>query len=102
MSKFFNLTVAAAAFLSVSALAAPAAFAQDRNADLVETAAVQSAIDKDLDLRVSNVQAQTIDGVVYLHGMVDSRATADRAEALVRSLPNVGKVVDALGDASNS
>ena len=67
MSKFFNITFAAV-FLSASAFAAPAAFAQDKAADAAETSA----------------------------------AAADHAEALLRTIPTVGKVVDALGDSSNS
>ena len=101
MSKFFSITFAAA-FLSASAFAAPAAFAQDKAADAAETSAAQSVIDQDVSLRGEHVQVQTIDGVVYLHGTVDSAAAADRAEALLRTIPTVGKVVDALGDNSNS
>ncbi len=101
MTKFFNMTFAAA-FLSASALAAPAAFAQDKAADQTETAAVQSAIDQDLSLRGETVTVQTIDGVVYLHGSVDSAAAADRAEAIARSVASTGKIVDTLGDSSNS
>ena len=101
MSKFFNMTFAAT-FLAASAFAAPAAFAQDKVADAAETSAVQAAINQDLDLRAEHVQVQTIDGVVYLHGTVDGSADADRAEQLARSVPSVGKIVDTLGDASNS
>jgi osmotically-inducible protein OsmY len=96
MSKFYNLTFAAA-FLTASAFAAPAAFAQDKTADAAETAAVQAALDQDINLRVAHVHAETIDGVVYLQGTVASPFAADRAEQLARSVPNVGKIVDALG-----
>jgi len=101
MTKFFNLTFAAA-FLSASALTAPTAFAQDKAADAAETSAVQAALDHDLSLRGENVTVQTIDGVVYLHGSVDGAALADRAEAIARSVAPAGKIVDTLGDSSNS
>lgn len=101
MSKFYNLTFAAA-FLTASALAAPAAFAQDQAADQAETAAVKAAIDQDIYLRTDRVEVQTIDGVVYLHGAVGSRAAAEKAETLARAVPGVGQVVDTLGDNSAS
>jgi osmotically-inducible protein OsmY len=102
MSKFYNLTFAAAFVASSVALAAPAAFAQDAAADAAETAAVQAAINQDLNLRVDRVHVQTIDGTVYLQGNVGSRASAAHAEELARSVPNVGKIVDALGDSRPS
>jgi osmotically-inducible protein OsmY len=101
MSKFYNLTFAAA-FLTASAIAAPAAFAQDQTADAAETAAVQAALDKDAYLRIDRVHVQTIDGVVYLQGIVGGPGTAERAEALAHAVPGVGKVVDALGQNANS
>lgn len=101
MSKFYNLTFAAA-FVVASAAIAPSAFAQDAVADAAETSAVQAALNKDINLRVDHVQVQTIDGTVYLHGAVGSRAEADHAEDLARMVPHVGKVVDALGDSDAS
>ncbi len=97
MSKFFNLTFAAA-FVVASAAAAPAAFAQDNTADTAETAAVQAALDHDFDLHFDHVRVQTIDGVVYLHGTVGSYAEAEHAEALARAVPHIGEVVDTLSD----
>jgi len=101
MSKFYNLTFAAA-FLTASALAAPAAFAQDGTADAAETAAVQSVIDQDINLRVDHVEVQTLDGVVYLHGTVGARAEAEHVEALARTVPGVAKIVNTLGDSQYS
>jgi len=101
MSKFFNLTFAAS-FLAASALAAPAAFADDTTGytggDAAETRAVQAALDQDVGLRLAHVHAETIDGVVYLQGNAGSRGVAEHAEALARSVPHVGEIVDALGD----
>jgi osmotically-inducible protein OsmY len=48
------------------------------------------------------VHVETIDGTVYLHGNVGSRAAAEHAEELARTVPNVGKIVDALGDSQAS
>ena len=101
MSKFFNLTFAAA-FVVATAAAAPAAFAQDSTADTAETAAVQAALNHDFDLRFDHVHVQTVDGVVYLHGAVGSYAEAEHAEELARAVPNVGKVVDTLSDTDPS
>lgn len=96
MSKFNNMAFAAA-FIAASAIA-PAAFAQDQAADAAETAAVQAALNQDITLRVDHVHVQTIDGTVYLQGVVGSRASTERAEDLARAVPHVGQVVDALGD----
>ena len=101
MSKFFNLTFAAA-FVVATAAAAPAAFAQDSTADAAETTAVQAAINQDINLRVDHVHVQTIDGVVYLQGVVGSSGTAEHAEALARAVPGVGKIVDALNENAES
>lgn len=101
MSKFFNLTFAAA-FLTASAFAAPTAFAQDQAADAAETAAVQAALDQDINLRVDHVHVETIDGTVYLQGNVGSYGAAEHAEELARAVPGVGKIVDALGDSQAS
>jgi hypothetical protein len=99
MTKTFNLTLAAG-FLAASTLLAPAAFAQNTfpGGDQAETNAVQSAIDKDPWLRADQVHAQTIDGVVYLHGHVGSQNAEDRAEKLAHSVTKGGEVVDTLSD----
>jgi osmotically-inducible protein OsmY len=102
MSKFRNLTFAAAFGAASAALAAPAAFAQDTAADAAETAAVQAALNQDINLRIAHVHAEAVDGVVYLHGNVGSPAAAAHVEALVRAVPNVGKVVDEMGDSQFS
>jgi hypothetical protein len=88
MIKIFS-----AAFLAGATLMASGAFAQTSfpGGDDAESRAVQEAITKDLGGRVS---VQTLDGVVYLHGRV-GEDTAERAEAIARGVPNVGKVVDA-------
>ena len=99
MSKTFNLTLAAG-LLTATTLMTPVAFAGTGypGGDEAETAAVQTAIDRDLGLRVALVQVQTIDGVVYLHGHVGSEYAEERAEKIAHSVPNVGKVVDTLSD----
>jgi osmotically-inducible protein OsmY len=103
MAKIFNLTLAAG-FLTAATLMTPVAFAETTypGGDQAETNAVQAAIDKDLALRIDQIQVQTIGGVVYLHGIVGSEATAERAEAIAQSVAHGGKVVDALGENSES
>jgi len=100
MSKSFKLTLAAG-FLSASALlAAPSAFAQTAfpGGDTAEATAVQTAIDHDAGLRLSHITVQTIDGVVYLQGRTDDVSSVERAEEIARGVPNVGKIVNAIGD----
>jgi len=99
MSKAFNLTLAAG-FLSAATLLTPVAFAQPTTlgGDDAETRAVQEAINKDAELRTAQVHVQTVDGVVYLHGVVTSEDAVDRAGAIAIGVPGVGNVVNALGD----
>lgn len=99
MFKTVNLTLAAG-LLTATTLLSSGAFAQTAfpGGDDAETTAVQTAINKDLGLRVDHVQVQTIDGTVYLHGRVDSQGAVDRAEEIARSVPNVDKIVNTVSD----
>jgi len=99
MTKTFNLTLAAG-LLTAAAVLTPVTFAQAAypGSDQAETAAVQSAIDQDLGLRVDQVRAQTVDGVVYLHGRVDSESAVARADKIAQSVVGNGKVVNTLTD----
>lgn len=43
------------------------------------------------------VSVQTLDGVVYLNGIVDTDLMREEAEALARQAPHVKKVVNSIG-----
>lgn len=103
MSKAFNLALAAG-FLTTATLMTPVAYADTAypGGDQAETQAVQTAIEKDPALRIDQIRVQTLGGVVYLHGTVGSEATAERAEAIAQGVAHGGKVVDALGENSES
>jgi osmotically-inducible protein OsmY len=48
------------------------------------------------------IQVQTINGVVYLNGLVNSDMERQNAETLVLRLPNVKDVVNSLSSRSNA
>jgi osmotically-inducible protein OsmY len=48
------------------------------------------------------IDVQTIDGVVYLYGLVDTDYQLQMAEAVAHQVPGVTKVVNSIGLAGNS
>lgn len=48
------------------------------------------------------IRVQTVNGVVYLNGIVNSDLERQSAEALVMRMPNVKDVVNSLSPRSNS
>lgn len=62
------------------------------NQDAVINANVISAVSSVPGLRDSSLQVGTLDGIVTLRGMVDSRATAQRAVQAARQVPGVRSV----------
>ena len=60
-------------------------------------AEVVSRIGDEPALRTENINVQTSDGNVYLHGAVTSRIDSERAEAVARTVPGVKEVYNALG-----
>jgi|SRR5579863_5443507 len=61
------------------------------------TAAVRSRFSQQSDLEPNVVYVQTVDHVVYLHGLVSSGLEIDTAESLARSVPGVKRVVSSIG-----
>lgn len=55
------------------------------------TADVKSKLNSVSELAFDQIEVQTVDRVVYLHGPVDSRMESDRAEQLAH-VPGVAKV----------
>ena len=71
--------------------------------DAQMTAAVQSAFASHAELEPPNLLTiQTVDGVVYLYGLVDTDYQRQMAEAVALQVPGVSKVVNSIGLAGNT
>ena len=86
------LSAAFAALLALPALAA----APPENADARISTDVRDAIFHHAAFAGDDISVQTHDGVVYLHGVVDTNVERDAAENLARATPGVKRVVNAL------
>jgi hyperosmotically inducible protein len=60
--------------------------------DTVITSRVKTALLSDPDVKGTEVQVETFNGVVQLSGFVDSTAVADRAVAIAQKVPGVVSV----------
>src|SRR6266446_32947 len=60
--------------------------------DSILTAKAKAALGKDKQTRHSTIQIATANGIVVLNGRVDSKAGADRAQAIVAGLKDVKDV----------
>jgi osmotically-inducible protein OsmY len=47
------------------------------------------------------IRVQTLDGVVYLYGLVDTAFERELAEAIARETPGVARVVNSIGISGN-
>jgi osmotically-inducible protein OsmY len=66
------------------------------------TAAVQAEFAKHAELQPPNVlRVQTIDGVVYLYGLVDTDLQRQVAESVAGQTPGVAKVINSIGLSGN-
>lgn len=84
---------ALAAALSGTALgAAPPPDAADARI----SADLRAAIFHHAEFAGDDIAVQTHDGVVYLHGVVDTNVERDTAENLAKATPGVKRVVNAL------
>lgn len=77
-------------------LAGAASAAPERSADAKITEQVRSAIFARPALVGDDVSVQTHDGVVYLHGLVDTNVERELAESIAHDTPGVTRVVNAL------
>jgi osmotically-inducible protein OsmY len=67
------------------------------------TAAVQAAFAEHAELQPPNLLTiQTVDGVVYLYGLVDTDYQRQVAEMVAHQAPGVTKVINSIGLAGNS
>lgn len=62
---------------------------------------VESALEKHLDIETSSIQVQTLDGVVYLYGLVATDLERSIIETLASNTPGVTHVVDSIGIRAN-
>ena len=90
---------AAAALIAVVSLPGCAAFPRSANpgADQKITAAVETRFQQHAELESPNqLDVQTINGVVYLHGTVSSGLQRKEAEWVANEAPDVARVVDSV------
>jgi hyperosmotically inducible protein len=67
------------------------------------TAAVRAEFVKHSELQPPNVlNVQTIDGVVYLYGLVDTDLQRQIAESVAGQTPGVAKVINSIGVSGNA
>jgi osmotically-inducible protein OsmY len=67
------------------------------------TTDVQAAYREHAELEPPNlITVQTVAGVVYLYGLVDTDYQRQMAEVVARQVPGVGKVVNSIGVAGNA
>jgi osmotically-inducible protein OsmY len=67
------------------------------------TAAVQTSFRAHAELEPPNlITVQTIDGVVYLYGLVETDYQRQMAEAIAHQTAGVGKVVNSIGLSGNA
>jgi osmotically-inducible protein OsmY len=70
---------------------------EDCGADARITSQLLADIQQHPALEAPNsVRVQTVHGVVYLHGHVDTELQRDEVEALARQVPDVKNVIDSL------
>jgi osmotically-inducible protein OsmY len=60
------------------------------------TADIVSQFHQHSDLEPNAIAVQTLDRVVYLHGLVSSGLEIDTAESIARSAPGVARVVSSI------
>jgi osmotically-inducible protein OsmY len=72
-------------------------YGSDSTSDAKVTANVQAAIDQNRTLGApDSIQVQTIDRIVYLHGMVSEGLQSRQAGAIAQQMPGVARVVNLL------
>jgi osmotically-inducible protein OsmY len=96
MSTFRNLTV-----LVLAAALSGGALAKTDSEDARIAAEVRQQIDAHPSLRFYNIQVRSVDHVVYLEGIVDSRMDCGQATDAARSVPGVARVYSELALAGN-
>jgi hypothetical protein len=87
----------ASALILTGAMAGCATYGSGINsapADAKMTANVQALIDRHPDLGANSISVQTVDRVVYLHGMASTGLERREAESVAGEAPGVARVVN--------
>lgn len=69
--------------------------------DRQTTAKVQAKLDESPALKADTLYVQTVNGVVYLNGLVDTHLELRQAGDMVLTVPGVTQVVNKLGVRGN-
>ena len=80
--------------LSCALNASAQANAPETSGDAGITERVRTAIFHRADVASTEISVQTHDGVVYLHGLVDTNVQRSALEDIAKSSPGVRRVVD--------
>lgn len=64
--------------------------------DAQTTARIEAALRAHPEISLWDIQIQTLDRVVYLHGLVDTNVQRDTIETVARADPQVVRVVDSI------
>ena len=97
MSELRKLNGLVPPFILGCALAGCATYGSASASDAKVTANVQAAIGQNGALRApDSIEVQTIDHIVYLHGIVSEGLQGREAEAIARETPGVARVVNLL------
>ena len=93
-----GMTLAGCTLLGGCATDAPTKPCKGENcvSDAEITAAIERAINEHKELTDWTVQVQTIDGYVYLHGLVDTRPQRELVENLARETRGVTRVENSI------
>jgi osmotically-inducible protein OsmY len=86
-----NLTV-----LLAAAAVSLGAYADPKQEDAQIRAEVQKQINESPSLKFHNISVRSVDHVVYLQGLVDTRVDRNQAGAIARAVPGVKKVYNEL------
>ena len=107
MNKLRTFSAAAVVVVFAAALSGCAVFGKCTSDDCAKdaqiTKAVRAVVDQHHEFGAAgSVHVQTINGVVYLSGAVDSEFDVQSAEAVVRQVANVKDVENNLNPRSNA
>jgi osmotically-inducible protein OsmY len=99
VSRFKPIYILACASILTGVLAGCADFRPNGTESAVPDAKITADVQTQLDLMADlgppgSIRVQTLDNVVYLNGIVDGGLAKRSAEAAVRDVPGVQKVVD--------
>src|ERR1700730_9263070 len=102
MKEFEMLTISRSlTALALAGVLSGGAYAATSADDAQISAAVREQINEKASLKFYNISVRTVDGVVYLEGLVDTTVDQSEAEAIAGAVPGVAKVYDELAVSGN-